>query len=65
MDEETVQNFIFKALLWGIAYYFIRRILNPDVDPDQFKSDAMYGTLAALVAAIMFYYLNYFIIPRL
>ena len=38
MDEDTFQGFVFKALLWGIAYYFIRKGLNPaNKDLEKFK----------------------------
>ncbi len=66
MDEDTFQGFVFKALLWGITYYFIRRGLNPDTkDLEKFKSDAIYGALAAFVSAVVFFYLNIYVIPRI
>lgn len=66
MDEDTFQGFIFKALLWGICYYFIRKGLNPaNKDLDKFKADAIYGSIAAFVSAVLFWYVNRYIIPRI
>ena len=66
MDEDTFQGFVFKALLWGVTYYFIRRGLNPDTkDLEKFRSDAIYGSLAAFVSAVLFFYINRDIIPRI
>jgi len=66
MDDDTFQGFVFKALLWGITYYFIRRGLNPEnEDITKFKSDAIYGSIAAFVSGVLFYYLNIYVIPRI
>lgn len=67
MDEDTFQGLVFKALLWGITYYFIRRGLNPDNSGklETFRSDALYGSLAALVSGILFWYLNTYVVPRI
>jgi hypothetical protein len=62
MDEYSFQGFIFKALLWGITYYFVRRILNPTADPDDFKSDAIYGTITAFLGAILFNIINFYVL---
>lgn len=66
MNEDTFQGIIFKALIWGITYYFIRRGLNPDnKDLEKFKSDAIYGTIAAFVSGLLVWFASTYIIPRI
>ena len=66
MDEDTFQGFVFKALLWGIAYYFIRKGLNPaNKDLEKFKYDAIYGSIAAFFSGVAFWFIKQYVIPRI
>lgn len=66
MDEDTFQSLIIRALIWGLAYYFIRRGLNPEnEDIKKFKKDAMYGSLAVFVSSIAYWYAKAYIVPRI
>lgn len=63
MNELTFQGLVFKALLWGITYYFIRRGLNPEVeDVTKFRADAIYGSLAAFVSGVLAWYLDKYVV---
>ena len=52
-------DFLIKAVLfgiiWGVTYYWIRRYLNPDIreDVEKYKNDAIYGSIAIMVATAM------------
>ena len=66
MDKDTFQGFMFKALIWGLTYYFIRRGLNPEVkDLEKYKVDTMYGALASFITGISFWYVQKYVIPRI
>lgn len=63
-SEDLVQNFVIKGVLWGFTYYFIRRGLNPEVeDVEKYKQDAIYGSLAALISAILLWIFQTYVIP--
>lgn len=66
MDSDTFQGFVFQGLVWGIVYYFVRRGLNPEVDELQkYKSDAIYGSLAAFLAAVIMWYVRKYVVPAI
>ncbi len=45
-----------NGMLWGITYFFIRRMLNPDYTTEQlfasFSDDAIFGALATFAGGI-------------
>jgi hypothetical protein len=55
IDTSTLIRFAIRAALWGLTYYFVRRGLNPEVtDLSKYQADAIYGSLASFVAAVLF-----------
>jgi membrane protein DedA with SNARE-associated domain len=66
MDNSTFIGFVIRALIWGFTYYFIRRGLNPaNTELEKFQADAIYGSLATFVGALMFWYVDKNIISRI
>jgi hypothetical protein len=59
LQQKVLLSFVVRAVLWGLTYYFIRRALNPaTTDLEKFQSDAIYGSVAAFVSGIAFWYLD-------
>ena len=55
IETATLMKFALRALIWGLTYYFVRRGLNPEVtDLEKFRGDAIYGSLANFVGAVLF-----------
>lgn len=47
--KHTILRAILAGIMWAIAYRFVRRGLNPEIeDPDKYNTDAMYGGLAVI-----------------
>ncbi len=59
MNKDLIQKALISGLIWAVTYLYIRRYLNPENAGDitKYKMDALYGGLAAVVAAVLKAYL--------
>ncbi len=60
LTQQVFLSFVIRGVLWGLTYYFIRRVMNPSTrdEAEKFRSDAIYGSLAAFVSGLAFWYVD-------
>ena len=50
----NLRKAVISALIWSVCYLYIRRYLNPEInDYNKYRTDSVYGGLAALAATLL------------
>ena len=50
----NLRKAVLSALIWSVCYLYIRRYLNPEVkDYNKYRTDSVYGGLAAFAATLL------------